>query len=160
MDWLISYKMMKTKTKLSSPATPINSPNPHVKEVKSIEVDCDAKMHDVDEMMKKSLLNAIKDPDVAIDLDENPNASKRAKKDPTAHCLVLKDVKVNQDTHIRLIALVDGYYIDIRKFFRGYPSGKYILIPAVKFGIASDLLRPEIEKIAPFKTRYEQEIFK
>ena len=160
MDRLISNKMMKTKTKLSSPATPINSPNPHVKEVKSIEVDNTSKTHDVDAMMKKSLMNAIKDPNTAIDLDEHPKASKKTKEDPIDDCVVLKDVRVNQDIHIRLIAILDGYYIDVRRFFRGYPSRRGILIPAVKFGIASDLLRDDIEKIAPFKTRYEQEIFK
>lgn len=131
-----------------------------MKEVKSIEVDNTAKTQDVDKIMQKSLLDAIKDPNTIIDLNENPKHVKKNKDDIIDSCVVLKDVKVNQEVHIRLIVILDGYYIDVRRFFRGYPSRRGILIPAVKFGIASDLLRPEIEKIAPFKAKYEQEIFK
>lgn len=59
----------------------------------------------------------------------------------------LKVVNINDDIKARLIANDNGYFIDIRKYYKGYPTKKGIRILATKFVTAADILKSDVEEL-------------
>ena len=83
---------------------------------------------------------------VAINLDED-NKPKKPKKEYDLDDTIIRDITLSNETHLRLLSNINGYFIDIRKFFRGYPSSKGIRVSAGKFAIAMDYLKKDIEQL-------------
>ena len=114
----------------------------HVVEQVKMDLEEVEKQVDIDALLKQD------DPkeENCINLDEAEKPKKNKKKydlDDT----VLKDIILSTDTRMRLISNINGYFVDIRKFFRGYPSQKGIRISAGKFLIAAEHLKKEIEPL-------------
>ena len=82
---------------------------------------------------------------VAINLDEDK--PKKAKKEYDLDDTIIRDITLSNETHLRLLSNINGYFIDIRKFFRGYPSSKGIRVSAGKFALAMDYLKKDIEQL-------------
>lgn len=81
---------------------------------------------------------------VAINLDEDkPKKKKEYDLDDT----IIRDITLSNETHLRLLSNINGYFIDIRKFFRGYPSSKGIRVSAGKFAVAMEYLKKDIEAL-------------
>lgn len=82
---------------------------------------------------------------VTINLDEDK--PKKAKKEYDLDDTIIRDITLSNETHLRLLSNINGYFIDIRKFFRGYPSSKGIRVSAGKFALAMDYLKKDIEQL-------------
>lgn len=81
-----------------------------------------------------------------VDLsDKNPKEKKKYDIEDT----VIKDVTLNGDIHVRFLSNINGYFVDIRKFNRGYPTQKGIRFLASKFALAAEMLKDEIDKYVP-----------
>ena len=96
----------------------------------------------IDEILKQESDENAK----CINLDEE-NKPKKDKKKYDLDDTILKDIIISSDTHIRLLSNINGYFVDLRKFFRGYPSQKGIRISAGKFLIACKHLEKELEAL-------------
>ena len=93
----------------------------------------------IDEILKQESDENAK----CINLDEEAKPKKEKKKyelDDT----ILKDIILSSDTHLRLLSNINGYFVDLRKFFRGYPSQKGIRVSAGKFMLACEHLKKDI----------------
>lgn len=82
---------------------------------------------------------------VAINLDEDK--PKKPKKEYDLDDTIIRDITLSNETHLRLLSNINGYFIDIRKFFRGYPSSKGIRVSAGKFAVAMEYLKKDIEAL-------------
>ena len=82
---------------------------------------------------------------VAINLDEDK--PQKTKKEYDLNDTIIRDITLSNETHLRLLSNINGYFIDIRKFFRGYPSSKGIRVSAGKFALAMDYLKKDIEQL-------------
>ena len=59
----------------------------------------------------------------------------------------IKIVNINDDIKARLISNDNGYFVDLRKYYKGYPTKKGIRIAAKKFIDAAELLKEDVEYI-------------
>lgn len=84
--------------------------------------------------------------DNVIDLDED---AKKKKKKPNYDLddTIIKDIQLSNEVHIRLLSNINGYFIDFRKYFRGYPSQKGIRVSVGKFILACDYLKKDIDAL-------------
>ena len=115
-----------------------DEPNHDVEHVK-MELEEADKQVNIDEILKQENDENGK----CINLDEEAKPKKEKKKyelDDT----ILKDIILSSDTHLRLLSNINGYFVDLRKFFRGYPSQKGIRVSAGKFMLACEHLKKDI----------------
>ena len=61
----------------------------------------------------------------------------------------LKVINVGDDITIKLIANNYGVFVDVRKYYKGYPTKKGIRILATRFNDVAFLLHDDIEKYVP-----------
>ena len=62
---------------------------------------------------------------------------------------IIRDIKLSGDIHVRLLSNINGYFIDIRKYQRNFPTKKGIRFLASKFSVAVDYLKQDLEQILP-----------
>lgn len=62
---------------------------------------------------------------------------------------IIRDIKLTGDIHVRLISNINGYFVDIRKYQRNFPTKKGIRFLASKFAVAVDYLKQDLEKVLP-----------
>ena len=85
-----------------------------------------------------------------VNLEEDPKcvnlAEKKKKEEPVYDIddTVIRDVTLPGGIHFKLISNVNGYFIDIRKWFNGHPTKKGIRILASKFATAAELLKNDL----------------
>lgn len=75
------------------------------------------------------------------------NKKTKEKKPYDLNDLELKTISLNENLKVRLIANDNGYFIDLRKYFKGYPTKKGIRILATKFIAAADMLKKDVDDI-------------
>ena len=138
--------LLKDKVAQSNPppkTTPTESEN---EDVKMEQVDKDAKMdieHKTEAISVEQILRGKKE--CEINLDDSNKAKKKRGYD--LDDMIIRDITLSNDVHMRLISNINGYFVDIRKYFRGFPSQKGIRIAATKFDIACDYLRNDIKTL-------------
>lgn len=123
--------------------TPIqpSSPNPLDPPIK-MQIEEQKKDINVDEILEESSFT--KDKKV-INLDDDKN--KKKKKEYDIDDTIIRDITLSGDIHVRLISNANGYFVDLRKYFNGYPTRKGIRILATKFNIAAGYLRKDLETL-------------
>lgn len=85
---------------------------------------------------------------VEIDLKDKAFLSKKSKKNNyDLNDKELKVIHISDDVTARLIANDNGYFVDIRKYYKGYPTKKGIRILATKFVTMADILKIDIEEL-------------
>lgn len=136
----IASKMKSDNPQSQTPTpTPEGTSRPIDVKGETMDVEEDKKNNiDLDEELKAA-------DDVHVDLTEKK--PKTHKKPYDLDDAIIKDITLSSDVHIRLLSNINGYFVDIRKFFRGYPSQKGIRMNAPKFVIAADILKQDIEKL-------------
>ena len=82
-----------------------------------------------------------------VNLDDSKKS--KGKKEYDLDDMVLRDISLAGDIHVRLISNTNGYFIDLRKYFKGYPTKKGIRILASKFVTASELLKKDLADYLP-----------
>jgi len=128
------------------PIQQINVPIEQVyKEDKKMEEEEDIKL---DEKKEDINLDELENTSKKVNLDENSNKSKKENTydlDDT----IIRDVTLPNNIHFQLISNVNGYFIDIRKHYKGYPTKKGIRMLASKFVTASNLLKNDLQELIP-----------
>lgn len=82
-----------------------------------------------------------------IDLMNKEFLNKKVKKSDDFNDKELKIINVNDEVKIKLIVNDKGYFIDLRKYYKGYPTKKGIRILATKFVTAANILKKDVEEI-------------
>lgn len=111
---------------------------------KNDTMDLDEKKEDidVDAILEEEAYNNSKKK--VINLDDS---KKKKEKVYDIDDTILRDITLAGDIHVRLISNINGYFIDIRKYFRGFPSKKGIRMLASKFSIAADYLKKDLTEL-------------
>ena len=120
---------------------PPSSPSPLDPPIK-MQIEEQKKDINVDEILEESSFT--KDKKV-INLDDDKD--KKKKKEYDIDDTVIRDITLSGDIHVRLISNANGYFVDLRKYFNGYPTKKGIRILATKFNIAASYLRKDLETV-------------
>lgn len=125
---------------LCPPTPPMELKKDEKTEVIKMEEEPTKEVVKLDEMMKPMNENV-------IDLDEDNGKKKKKKPTYDLDDTVLKDIQLSNEVHIRLLSNINGYFVDFRKYFRGYPSQKGIRISVGKFILACDYLKKDIDAL-------------
>ena len=82
-----------------------------------------------------------------INLNDDKKIKKKTKKEYDIDDTIIRDITLSGDIHVRLISNTNGYFVDIRKYFNGFPTKKGIRMLATKFNIASNYLKKDLEEL-------------
>jgi len=82
-----------------------------------------------------------------VNLDDSKKVKK--KKEYDLDDMTIRDISLAGDIHVKLISNTNGYFVDIRKYFKGYPTKKGIRILATKFATAADMLKKDLSELLP-----------
>lgn len=96
----------------------------------------------IEELMDKEMIGKKKN---KVNLDDSKK--KLNKKEYDIDDTVLRDITLAGDIHFQLISNINGYFVDIRKYFKSYPTKKGIRMLASKFVAASNLLKDDLSKV-------------
>lgn len=132
-----------------APASPKPTPQPETKDFKEepkeeIKMDVEEKKENI------NLEDVLEENSKHIDLDDS-GKSKDKKKAYDLDDTVIRDITLAGEIHVRLISNTNGYFVDIRKYFKGLPTKKGIRMLATKFAIASDYLKNDLAELLPSK---------
>ena len=122
---------------------PPQSPKPLDPPVK-MQIEEQKKDINIDEILEESSFN--KKNKNTINLDEEKD-KKKAKKEYDIDDTIIRDITLSGDIHVRLLSNTNGYFVDIRKYFNGFPTKKGIRMLATKFSIAANYLRKDLETV-------------
>lgn len=95
----------------------------------------------VEEEMEKQVLNGKRKREVHLD--------KKPKKTYDIEDTTIRDISISGDIHFRLISNINGYYIDIRKYYKEYPTKKGIRMLAAKFVTACNIIKTDLDSLIP-----------
>lgn len=121
---------------------------PKQEEIQAMEIEDKKEDINVDEVLEEQQGNGKKTKKINLD---DSKKKKGEKKTYDIDDTVIRDITLTGDIHVRLISNVMGYWVDLRKYFRGFPSKKGIRMLATKFAIASDFLKKDIEELTKTK---------
>ena len=82
-----------------------------------------------------------------IDLNDEKSTKKKTKKEYDIDDTIIRDITLAGDIHVRLLSNTNGYFVDIRKYFNGFPTKKGIRMLATKFSIAANYLKKDLETV-------------
>lgn len=139
-----TFNQQKSISKVDPPKSPMPTPS---NDIHAMEIEEKKESVDVDTILEGSSVNGKK---ANVDLDDEDKKKKKDEKDNIFdNCTIIRDVKLSGDIHVRLLSTIDGYFVDLRKYFRGVPSKKGIMMLASKFVVAADILKKDIEEVIP-----------
>lgn len=133
---------MRKASKTSSNAPSIKKQDTH-EEVKMIEEE-KKDVINLEETIEQEMSKGIV---LNLDKDKDKTKTKKPKKEYDIIDTVIKEITLAGDIHVRLISNINGYFVDIRKYYKKYPTKKGIRILASKYVMITDLLRPAVEKL-------------
>ena len=133
---------MRKASKTSSNAPSIKKQATH-EEVKMIEEE-KKDVINLEETIEQEMSKGIV---LNLDKDKDKTKTKKPKKEYDIIDTVIKEITLAGDIHVRLISNINGYFVDIRKYYKKYPTKKGIRILASKYVMITDLLRPAVEKL-------------
>lgn len=138
---------ISNKIKNSNPQTPLPPSTPPMRlEDEPKKMEEDVKM-EVDHKVETVNIDQMLESKTHVDLNLDDTKKAKKKKEYDLDDTIIRDVTLSNDVHIRLLSNINGYFVDIRRYFRGYPSQKGIRMSAVKFAIAADYLKKDIEAL-------------
>lgn len=132
----------KVPSKAPSKAVSIKGNDEHEQEqVEELKMEMDERKEDINLEEDNKFIN--------LDEDDTKKSKKSGKKEYDLDDTIIRDIALAGNIHFQLISNVNGYFIDIRKFFNGYPTKKGIRILASKFATAADLLKADLSTLVP-----------
>jgi len=139
--------------KILAMQTPVQSPKPSqnaeaLKNDEPLKMDIEEKKEDINideviEEMKKDEKNV-------VDLTDIPK-EKQEKKKYDIDDSIIRDITLANGIHVRLISNMNGYFVDIRRYYKGYPTKRGIRILASKFALAADYLKNDLAELVSNK---------
>lgn len=86
-----------------------------------------------------------------VDLRETKLLGKKTKKSYDLSDNEIKVINIDGDIVIKLISNNKGVFVDLRKYYKGYPTKKGIRIYARTYQEISQILEGDINKLIPDK---------
>ena len=111
---------------------------------KNDAMDLDEKKEDIDIdalLEEEAYKNSKKK---VINLDDS---KKKKKKEYDIDDTIIRDITLAGEIHVRLISNTYGYFVDIRKYFKNYPTKRGIRMLATKFSAAADYLKKDLNEL-------------
>lgn len=111
---------------------------------KNDAMDLDEKKEDIDIdalLEEEAYKNSKKK---VINLDDS---KKKKKKEYDIDDTIIRDITLAGEIHVRLISNTYGYFVDIRKYFKNYPTKRGIRMLATKFSAAADYLKKDLAEL-------------
>jgi len=136
----------KTTPKQTPVQTPIQSQQ---EEIKFIDNNAEEIKMDVEEKKEDINLEDIQEDEKVVNLDDSKKGKHKEKKEYDLDDSIIRDITLAGDIHVRLVANTNGYFVDIRKYFKGYPTKKGIRMLATKFATAAEMLRQDLKELLP-----------
>lgn len=130
----------KVPSKAPSKAVSVKG-NDEQEKVEELKMEMDERKEDINLEEDNKFIN--------LDEDDSKKSKKSGKKEYDLDDTIIRDIALAGNIHFQLISNVNGYFIDIRKFFNGYPTKKGIRILASKFATAADLLKADLSTLVP-----------
>lgn len=124
--------------KKSEPSTPKPTMEIHEMEIEDKKEDIN-----IDEVISEKM-NGKKTKSINLD---DTKKKKGEKKTYDIDDTVIRDITLTGDIHVRLISNINGYWVDLRKYFKGYPSKKGIRMLASKFAIACEYIKQDLKEV-------------
>lgn len=135
-----SHNGSKVPSKAPSKAVSAKG-NDEQEKIEEIKMEMDERKEDINLEEDNKFIN--------LDEDDSKKGKRGVKKEYDLDDTTIRDIALAGNIHFQLISNVNGYFIDIRKFFNGYPTKKGIRILASKFATASDLLKADLAALVP-----------
>lgn len=95
---------------------------------------------DVDEILEEQAIKEGKKK--TINLDDS-----KKKKTYDIEDTIIREITLSGDIRVKLISNINGYFVDVRKYYKNYPTKKGIRMLASKFNIAADYLKNDLKKL-------------
>ena len=133
--------------------TPVQSPKPtpqpempKINEDLKMEVEEKKEDINIEEVMDEMK----KDEKNIVDLTDVPK-EKQEKKKYDIDDTIIRDITLANGIHVRLISNMNGYFVDIRRYYKGYPTKRGIRILASKFALAAEYLKSDLAGLINIK---------
>ncbi|MBP3917315.1 hypothetical protein [Clostridium sp.] len=75
------------------------------------------------------------------------NLDDKKKKTYDIEDTVIREITLTGDIRVKLISNINGYFVDVRKYYKGYPTKRGIRMLASKFNAAADYLKADLKKL-------------
>jgi hypothetical protein len=95
-----------------------------------------------------------------IHVEDKKNLGKKTNKVYDLNDTELKLIKIDGDIVFKLMTNNKGIFVDIRKYYKGYPTKKGVRVYASIFDKVSKLLEPDIKNIVPAQDLDASELYK
>lgn len=123
---------LKQKENLETPNAGPIPPIPNMDEKKENIV--------IDEVIEQKLLG--KKTYKTLNLDDNKKLKK--KKEYTLDDTIIREIYLGGNINMQLLSNINGYFVDIRKYFNGYPTRRGIRMLASKFTTACEFMKDDL----------------
>lgn len=134
------HNASKVSSKAPSKAVSVKG-NEEQEKVEELKMEMDCRKEDINLEEDAKFIN--------LDEDDSKKGKKGIKREYDLDDSIIRDIVLAGNIHFQLISNVNGYFVDIRKFFNGYPTKKGIRILASKFATASGLLKADLSALVP-----------
>ena len=147
----ISPQKSKQQTPMQSPKAPVQVVQPEIPvlndEEMKMEMDVEEKKEDI---ILDDNANGNGEDNKIVNLDDNKENRKPKEKKPyDIDDTIIREITLTGDLHVKLISNVNGYFVDIRKHYKGFPTKKGIRILATKFLKAAEYLKADLKSLIP-----------
>ena len=141
-------KLQKTPLPITTVKKDVSSPTPTPTPLdRPVKMDLEDKKEDlnIDELLEKDEKN--KNIILVDEKEKEKELKKKIKRGYDIDDTIIRDITLSGDVHVRLISNTNGYFVDVRKYFNGFPTKKGIRILASKFSSAANYLKKDLESI-------------
>ena len=141
-------KLQKTPLPITTVKKDVSSPTPTPTPLdRPVKMDLEDKKEDlnIDELLEKDEKN--KNIILVDEKEKEKELKKKIKRGYDIDDTIIRDITLSGDVHVRLISNTNGYFVDVRKYFNGFPTKKGIRILASKFSLAANYLKKDLESI-------------
>jgi len=139
---------------MPTPSKPIEEPKPEIPvlEDEKMAMDIEEKKEDIN--LEEVLCEKSQEENKILDLNDE-NGGEKGKKKPKEKKpydiddTVIREITLAGDIHVRLISNINGYFVDFRKYYKGFPTKKGIRMLASKFVTAAEYLKQDLSELLP-----------
>lgn len=134
------HNTSKVPSKVPSKAVSVKG-NEEQEKVEELKMEIEGRKEDINLEEDTKFIN--------LEEDDSKKGKRGVKRVYDLDDTTIRDIALAGNIHFQLISNVNGYFVDIRKFFNGYPTKKGIRILASKFATASELLKADLSALVP-----------
>lgn len=140
----INNKIMSPKETPQPPSTPSGT-NMEEDKPSSLNLEIQKESVNLDELQEEKSLNKKRNIDISDDVKDPKKGKKIYDLDDT----IIRDITLNGNIHVKLLSNANGYFVDVRRYNRDFPTQKGIRMLATKFATAADMLKNDLSELIP-----------